>query len=205
MLEVTGVTRRFGTHTVLDGVGFTTAPGRASVLVGPNGAGKTTLLRCVAGADHPDEGEITWAGRPIRETDPRIRAALAVGLDDADFFPDVSVVEHLDLLARAHGDDDPAEMLEELLEELELAAVADQLPGTLSSGQRRRLGLASCLVRPRELLILDEPEQRLDAAGKRWLVDRLLAEKAAGVAILISCHDESIAGAIADEQVQVGR
>ncbi|ASO21362.1 ABC-type multidrug transport system ATPase subunit [Actinoalloteichus hoggarensis] len=205
MLQVTDLLRRFGTNTVLDQISFTTAPGRATVLVGPNGAGKTTLLRCVAGVDHADEGEVRWAGREIRESDPRIRAAMAVGLDDVDFFPDVSVVEHLDLLARAHGDSDPEEMLDDVLAELGLSAIADRLPGTLSSGQRRRLGLASCFVRPRELLVLDEPEQRLDAAGRRWLVERLLAEKAAGVAILLSCHDEDVTSAVADECVPVGR
>ncbi|APU16263.1 MULTISPECIES: ABC transporter ATP-binding protein [Actinoalloteichus] len=205
MLEVSNLVRRFGTNTILDGVSFTTAPGKATVLVGANGAGKTTLLRCVAGVDHADEGEVRWAGREIRESDPLIRAAMAVGLDDVDFFPDVSVIEHLDLLARAHGDAEPEAMLDDVLDELGLSPVADRLPGALSSGQRRRLGLASCLVRPRELLVLDEPEQRLDAEGKQWLAERLLAEKAAGVAILLSCHDAEMASAVADEQLQVAR
>ena len=75
----------------------------ALVLTGPDGAGKTTLLRCLVGADSADEGSVELDGTRVSETDPRIRRDLAVVIDDLDFFPDLSVVEHLDLLARAHA------------------------------------------------------------------------------------------------------
>ena len=75
--------------------------------MGPNGAGKTTLLRCAIGADHPDEGEVRLGGDPLRATDPAVRAAIAAVLDDVEFIPDHSVAEHLDLIARAHGDPEP--------------------------------------------------------------------------------------------------
>ena len=79
-----------------------------------------------------------------------------------------------------------------------------QLPLTLSSGQRRRLALASCFVRPRRLLVLDEPEQRLDAAGKDWLARRLLREKADGVAVLMASHDPELVEATADVRLPIG-
>lgn len=94
-------------------------------------------------------------------------------------------------------------MLAETVAELGLVRVADQLSATLSSGERRRLALASCLVRPRRLLILDEPEQRLDTAGRRWLVERLRGEKAAGSAVLFASHDEQVVGAVADVLLQL--
>lgn len=159
------------------------------------GSGKTTLLRCAVGADRPDEGDVHLDGEPLRETDPRARAAV---LDDVEFFPDLSVSEHLDLVARAHGTADPAVLVAGTLAELRLGRVADQLPATLSSGERRRLALASWWVRPRRLLIFDEPEQRLDSVGRRWLVERLCAEKETGSAILFASHDERVVDGVAD-------
>jgi heme ABC exporter ATP-binding subunit CcmA len=205
VLEVDQLTRRFGAHVVLERMSFQLAEGGAVALVGPNGCGKTTLLRCVVGADQPDEGEVRLDGRRLVETDPDIRAALACVLDDVEFFPDLSVSEHLDLLARAHGVDPADDPVDHVLDELDLTGAADQLPATLSSGQRRRLALASCLVRPRRLLVLDEPEQRLDVAGRQWLARRLQAERAAGVAVLLASHDQDLVGAVADHVLTVGR
>ena len=75
-------------------------------LVGGNGSGKTTLLRILTGAIDPDAGEVTWRGRPLDESDPWVRREVAVLLDDAETFPDLSVLEHVELLARAFGLDD---------------------------------------------------------------------------------------------------
>jgi ABC-2 type transport system ATP-binding protein len=202
-LEVQGLTRHFGNLLVFEGISFTVDPGAAAVVLGPNGAGKTTLLRCVVGADRPDAGEVRLDGRRFDETEPWVRAAVATALDDIDFFPDLSVAEHLELLAYAHGSDgDP---VDEVLVELGIDDARDQLPATLSSGQRRRLALASCFVRPRRLMVLDEPEQRLDTRGRAWLADRLVLEKAAGTAVLLASHDPELVEAVADMRVEIGR
>jgi ABC-2 type transport system ATP-binding protein len=198
VLEVADLTRRFGAHTVFDEVSLVLPPGEAIVVTGPNGAGKSTLLRCVVGTDKPDGGQVRWDGREVRESDPMVRAAMAVLLDDAGLFPEMSVAEHLDLLARVHGVEDPVGTVDEVLDDVGLTGAADQLPATLSSGQRQRLLLGSCFVRPRQVLVLDEPEQRLDVPGRAWLARRLVAEKAAGVAVLLSCHDPELADAVAD-------
>lgn len=203
-LAVRGLSRAFGTRPVLDQVSFELAPGQACAVVGPNGSGKTTLLRCVVGADRPDTGDVRLDGRPMVETDPAIRAAVACVLDDVEFFPDLSVAEHLELLGYAHGTADAASLVDRLLTDLGLQAARDQLPPTLSSGQRRRLALASCFVRPRRLLVLDEPEQRLDQAGRGWLAGQLRREKAAGIAILIASHDPALIEAVADSRLPVG-
>jgi len=201
-LTVRGLTRKFGALLVLDAVHFSVAAGQVMVVAGPNGAGKTTLLRCVIGADRPDAGEVLLDGRPMDETDAAVRAAVAAALDDIDFFPDLSVVEHLELLSFAHGGD--GRSVPEVVTELGLDPARDQLPATLSSGQRRRLALASCFVRPRRLVVLDEPEQRLDVRGRAWLTDKLLREKAAGTAVLIASHDPDLIAAVADTQVKLG-
>jgi ABC-2 type transport system ATP-binding protein len=202
ILTVQGLTRRFGPHLVLDDISFTVARGAIAVALGPNGSGKTTLLRCVVGAERADAGQVRLDGRRMDETDPRIRAAVAAALDDMDFFPDLSVVEHLELLSFAYGGDGGS--VEEVLAELGLDPARDQLPATLSSGQRRRLALASCFVRPRRLMVLDEPEQRLDVRGREWLTERLLREKAAGTAVLMASHDPELIDAVADARIELG-
>jgi ABC-2 type transport system ATP-binding protein len=201
-LTVRGLSRSFGQLLVLDDVSFSVAPGQVAVVFGPNGSGKTTLLRCVVGADRADGGEVLLEGRRLDETDSWTRSVVAAALDDIDFFPDLSVVEHLELLAFAHGGG--ADPVEEVLAELGLEAARDQLPATLSSGQRRRLALASCFVRPRRLLVLDEPEQRLDVRGRAWLADRLRREKAAGTAVLMASHDDELIEAVADARIEIG-
>jgi ABC-type multidrug transport system ATPase subunit len=196
------LSRSFGELLVFDDVSFSVAPGQVAVVLGANGSGKTTLLRCVVGADRPDGGEVLLEGRRLDETDPWTRSVVAAALDDIDFFPDLSVVEHLELLSFAHGDS--GEPVEEVLTELGLGPARDQLPATLSSGQRRRLALASCFVRPRRLLVLDEPEQRLDVRGRAWLADRLRREGAAGTSVLMASHDADLIEAVADARIEIG-
>ena len=114
------------------------------------------------------------------------------------------MVEHLDLLARAHGITDPDEQVDEVLEEVQLVPQSGQLPGTLSSGQRRRLALATAFVRPRRLLILDEPEQRLDVEGVGWLSRRLQAERQQGLAIVFASHEPTLVESVATRVVTLG-
>jgi ABC-2 type transport system ATP-binding protein len=204
LLTVTGLTRSFDSAPVLVGVDLAVSRGEAVAVTGPNGSGKTTLLRCVAGADQPSAGSIELCGRPMREQDPIVRRQVAALLDDVEFFVDLSVLEHLALLMCAYGDDAPDEHAAELLAEAGLAGAADQLPVGLSSGQRRRLALATCFARPRVLILLDEPEQRLDRAGRSWLTTRLLAEKASGRGVLFASHDRGLVRAVADRVVDLG-
>ncbi|MEO5652638.1 MAG: ABC transporter ATP-binding protein [Marmoricola sp.] len=204
LLRVRGLVRSFGDVEVIAGLDLEVASGTAVALVGRNGAGKSTVLRCITGADQPTSGTIELDGEPMDERQPRVRSSLAVVMDDMDFFPDLSVVEHLDLFAKAHRVPDAEAVVDEILRELGLMPQAGQLPGTLSSGQKRRLALASAFVRPRRLLILDEPEQRLDAAGLEWLAGRLQREKAGGLGVLMASHAPQLVEAVADRVVVVG-
>jgi heme ABC exporter ATP-binding subunit CcmA len=204
LLAVEELTKMYGGVVGFAGLSFTVGAGEAAVVVGPNGAGKTTLLRCVVGVERPDSGSVRFDGRPFDETEPAVRAAVACALDDIDFFPDLSVVEHLELLAYAHGSRD-TDLVAGLLADLGLDAARDQLPPTLSSGQRRRLALAACFVRPRRLLVLDEPEQRLDVRGREWLTERLRAELRDGVAVLLATHDAELVAALGQQVIEVGR
>jgi ABC-type multidrug transport system ATPase subunit len=205
LLEVRGLTRRYGEVTVVDGLDLDLEAGRLLALVGRNGAGKSTALRCIVGTDQRTAGDVTLDGKPYDEREPWARAAVAVVMDDLDFFPDLSVVEHLDLMAAAHGLADPEQAVDDVLEDLDLTDQGGQLPHSLSSGQRRRLALATGLVRPKRLLVLDEPEARLDAEGRVWLVDRQRREKEAGVAILLASHHPELVDALADQVVRLDR
>jgi len=204
VLKVSGLRRAFGPVTIIDRFSLEVRAGEAIALTGRNGAGKSTLLRCLVGADRPDDGTVEVMGNPMSETSPEIRRDVATVIDDLDFFPDLSVVEHLDLLARAHGIADPDAVVDEVLEEVQLVPQSGQLPGTLSSGQRRRLALATAFVRPRKLLILDEPEQRLDTEGVRWLSEKLRAERQQGLAIVFASHEPSLVETVATRVVELG-
>ena len=160
-------------------------------------------MRCVIGADRPDSGSITLDGTVVDESCRATRAAIACALDDVDYFPDLSVVEHLRLCAAAHGATRPGDLVDRTLVDVGLERARDQLPVTLSSGQRRRLSLAACFVRPRRLLVFDESDQHLDGAGKQWLSTALRREKEGGTAVLFASHDEEFVSALADRRVDV--
>ena len=202
-LVVSGLGKDFGEFRVFDDISFAAAAGEAVVLAGRNGSGKSTLLRCVVGVEPATRGEVRWDGEELDERSPRIRRDLAVVMDDLDFFPDLSVVEHLDLVARAHGSPTGEEEVDRILDEIGLMAQSGQLPGSLSSGQRQRLSLASALVRPRRLLVLDEPEKRLDAQGLAWLSERLGRELADGLTILFATHDPGLLERVATRVVRL--
>lgn len=208
VLRVRGLSRSYGGRPVVDGLDLDVGRGEVVALVGPNGAGKTTALRCVVGAESRDAGEVLLGQHPLDTRQPQARRALCTVLGDAGVLPDLTVAEHLDLLARAHGVGDglgarggPAassrdaaveEVVAAALDEARIAHVADQVPGTLSSGQAQRLALASAMVRPWALLVADEPEQRLDDAGRDWLAGWLAGHASRGRSVLLACHDAAV-------------
>ena len=204
VLKVTNLKKAFGPVVIVDGFSLEVAAGEAIALTGRNGAGKSTVLRCLVGADRPDEGTVEVNGTRVSETNPEIRRDVATVIDDIDFFPDLSVVEHLDLLARAHGIPDADAAVDEVLHEVQLVPQSGQLPSTLSSGQLRRLALATAFIRPRTLLVLDEPEQRLDTEGVEWLADRLVEERRRGLAIVMASHDPTLVQKVATRTIRLG-
>ena len=204
VLSVTDLMKKYGDHVIVDNFNLTVSSGQAIALTGRNGSGKSTVLRCIIGADRPTEGSVEVCGVRMSETNPDIRRNVATVIDDLDFFPDLSVVEHLDLLARAHGLPDPDATVDEVLKEVQLVPQAGQLPGTLSSGQRRRLALATAFVRPRKLLVLDEPEQRLDVEGIAWLGRRLRKDLDEGLAVVMASHEPSLVEALDARIVELG-
>jgi ABC-2 type transport system ATP-binding protein len=202
LLILAGVSRSYGVLQALKPVDLEVAVGQCVALLGVNGSGKSTLLRIAAGRDAPTTGQVRYGGVPLREDDLVARTEIAVAGDVSSTYPDLTVREHLMLVAVAHGAGSRApSLVEDALAECRLADHGDALPGSLSSGQRQALQLAVVLVRPRRLLILDEPEQRLDPGARQWLADLLVVQKAAGAALLLATHHLELAQAVADEVI----
>ncbi|WP_039938583.1 ABC transporter ATP-binding protein [Streptomyces himastatinicus] len=194
LLRLDAVSRSYGDREVLRSVTLDVGPGECVALTGDNGSGKSTLLRLASGRERPTSGKALFDGAPIVEDDPATRARVATVMDPGAHYPDLTVREHLMLVALAHGLGDGAEAaVEAVLEEHRLAGHGDVLPSALSSGQTQSLLLAAAFVRPHDLLVLDEPEQRLDGRARRELAHRLAAHRDRGTAILLATHLEVLA------------
>ncbi|MGP3973627.1 ABC transporter ATP-binding protein [Streptomyces sp. 8N114] len=201
LLRLAGVSRRYGERDALHPLDLEVFPGTCTALFGHNGSGKSTLLRIACGRDRPTTGTALFDGRPVDEDDPEVRARVAVSGDTVAFYPDLTVREHLELITVAHGVADADVWLDQVLADRRLSGHADQLPSALSSGQTQSLQLAAALVRPRDLLVLDEPEQRLDPSARIRLAELLRGEKADGVAVLLATHQAELVHAVADHVV----
>jgi ABC-2 type transport system ATP-binding protein len=202
LLALTGVSRSFGPRLALGPIDLTLAAGQCAAVLGVNGSGKSTLLRIAAGRDTPTTGQVSYGGRALQEDDLVVRTEIAVVGDLVSAYPDLTVREHLQLVAVAHGAGERGETLvDQALAECRLDDHGGALPGSLSSGQLQSLQLAAVLVRPRRVLVLDEPEQRLDPAARRWLAGLLNTQKQAGAAVLIATHHAELAAAVADHVV----
>lgn len=177
-------------------------------MVGVNGAGKSTVARTIAGRQSALAGDIKVHGLLIDPDAVPFRRHVSAVFDDDLFFPSLTVREHLLLIARGHSLDDPEARVEEELDFFGLLGRAHAIPDALSSGQRRRLLLAAGLIRPSSLLILDEPEQRLDPTMRDALGDRIAAHAQDGGAVVLVTHDPQLLLATAttclviDEEVQ---
>ncbi|MEV0278946.1 ABC transporter ATP-binding protein [Streptomyces sp. NPDC050610] len=201
LLQLRKVSRSYGDRQALHPIDLSLAAGTCTALFGHNGSGKSTLLRIAGGRDTPTSGSALFAGRTISEDDPVVRARVAMVGDTVACYPDLTVREHLELVTVAHAVEDADGWIDEVLADRRLSDHAKALPGSLSSGQMQSLLLAAALVRPRDLLVLDEPEQRLDPEARQRLAELLIGEKEDGVAVLLATHQADLAEAVADRMI----
>jgi ABC-2 type transport system ATP-binding protein len=202
VIEVNGLTKRYGRKTAVDNLSFTVRPGQVTGFLGPNGAGKTTTLRVVLGLDRPDAGTATVSGVPFRSHRRGLRHAGAL-LDAQQVHGGRTATAHLSALARSNGL--PARRVSEVLEEVGLAEVARHRIGGFSLGMKQRLGIATALLGDPPVLIFDEPINGMDPEGVLWvrrLFRRLAAE---GRTVFLSSHLMGEMANTADELIVVGR
>jgi ABC-type multidrug transport system ATPase subunit len=204
-LEAHGLSRAYGRLVALASLDFSVSAGECVALVGANGSGKSTTVRTIAGLLEPSSGTVRVCGHdPHVEPEAELaRAALALVPDTPLLYDDLTVRQHLQLVTISHGATGPDtdERIECWLERLGLSARADFLPRELSRGMRQKTQLACALVRPADVLLLDEPVVGLDPASQALLREVLRERKLAGTAVLLTTHQLQFADGLADRAI----
>ena len=188
MIEIQGLTKRYGDFTAVDDLSFSLQAGEILGLVGPNGAGKTSTLRCMAGIIPASKGTIRVDGINLKENPVAAKRALAFLPDEPRLFDYLSVRQHLAFVARIYGVANHEAIAEPLLEELEIADKADMLPSELSRGMKQKLVIACGFLHSPKAIILDEPLTGLDPLGIRRMKDSILRRAQAGATVVLSSH-----------------
>jgi ABC-2 type transport system ATP-binding protein len=188
MIEVQGLTKRYGAFTAVRDLSFAVGPGEVLGLVGPNGAGKTSTLRCIAGIIPATAGTVRIAGSELATDPVAAKRALAFLPDEPRLFDYLTVRQHLAFVARIYGLADYEDTARTLLEELELADKVNALPGELSRGMKQKLVIACGLLHQPRAIFFDEPLTGLDPLGIRRMKDSILRRARAGAAIVLSSH-----------------
>ncbi len=201
-IEVSGLRKRFGPTTALDGMTFTVAPGRVTGFVGPNGAGKSTTMRVILGLDAADAGTALVGGRPY--------ASLARPLSDVGSLLDPGALQpgrtgRNHLLWLAHSQGLGAGRVDEVVGQVGLDSAARRKAGGYSLGMRQRLGIAAAMLADPSVLMFDEPFNGMDPEGIVWMRGFLRALAAEGRAVLVSSHLMSELQDTADHLLVVGR
>jgi ABC-2 type transport system ATP-binding protein len=198
VLELDGLTRRYGDVTALDGLTFGVRPGEVFGFVGPNGAGKTTAMRIVLGVLAPDAGAVRWEGRPI---DGPLRARFGYMPEERGLYPKMRVREQLEYFARLHGAtvDDAKRAADHWMQQVGVAHRAEDRVEELSLGNQQRVQLATALVHDPIALVLDEPFSGLDPVGVDVMSEVLVNRaREAGVPVLFSSHQLELVERLCD-------
>lgn len=191
------ITKTFGDVVALEGVDLDVAAGQIHGLVGPNGAGKTTLLSLLLGLAVPDSGDLQILGLPTRRA-LAVTRGVAGFVDAPGLYPTLTARKNLTALSALRGGTATTEV-DALLERVGLGEVADEPVRGFSLGMRQRLGLAAALLGDPRLLVLDEPANGLDPAGKRQ-VHRVLTDLAdSGATVVLSSHRMDDLALLCDE------
>jgi ABC-2 type transport system ATP-binding protein len=202
VIEVEGLTKRFGSTLAVDDLSFSVEPARITGFLGPNGAGKSTTMRAILGLVRPTAGRTTILGRAYRDLDDPV-GRVGVLLETFDAHPGRSGRNHLRVLAVAGGI--PRTRVDEVLALVDMREAGRRRVKGYSLGMRQRLGLAAALLGDPEVLVLDEPANGLDPQGIRWLRDFLRGLAGEGRTILISSHVLSEVAQTVDEVVIIHR
>ena len=204
MLELSGLTRRYGAVTALDDLSFSVPAGQVVGFLGANGAGKTTSMRAVFGLTDLDSGTVRWNGKPVAQPERRRFGYMP---EQRGLYPSMVVSEQLEYLGRLHGMSAPdaVKATARWLGRLEVCDKAGTKVEALSHGNQQRLQLAAALLHEPELLILDEPLAGLDPPGIDAIGEVLVEQARAGCCVLFSSHQLDLVEDLCDSVVIIDR
>src|SRR5471032_2714283 len=188
VIDVTGVTKKFGDKTVVDAIDLSVRRGEIYGFLGPNGSGKTTFIRMLCGLLTPDAGSGTCLGYNVLTQQAEIKCHVGYMTQRFSYYEDLSIRENLDFIARLYDMPDRRAAVERSLERLGLQNRSRQLAGQLSGGWKQRLALAACLIHSPQLLLLDEPTAGVDPKARREFWDEIHQLAADGLTVLITTH-----------------
>jgi ABC-2 type transport system ATP-binding protein len=188
MIEVNGLTKRYGEFTAVHDLSFRVRPGEVMGLVGPNGAGKTTTLRCVTGIIPPTLGTVRIGGIDLATDPVAAKQQLAFLPDEPKLFDHLTVEQHLNFVARIYRVPDWQERAGSLLTELEMTDKKHLLPGELSRGMKQKLVIACGLLHSPKVIFFDEPLTGLDPGGIRRMKETIRRLGREGAALILSSH-----------------
>ncbi|MBO0802269.1 MAG: ABC transporter ATP-binding protein [Nocardiopsaceae bacterium] len=197
-VEITGLVKRYGTTTAVDGLSLTARRGEVTAVLGPNGAGKTTTVEVCEGYRRADGGTVRVLGMDPAADGARLRPRVGIMLQSGGIPPAVRAGEYLTVISKFHAHPlDPAE----LLGHVGLAGVARTPFKRLSGGQRQRLSLAAAVIGRPELVFLDEPTAGMDPQARHATWDLISGLKAAGASVILTTHFMEEAERLADHVV----
>lgn len=188
VIDVRGMTKRFGDHTVVNGIDLQVRRGEVYGFLGPNGSGKTTFIRMLCGLLAADGGEGTCLGFDVIRESEAIKRQVGYMTQRFSFYEDLSIAENLDFVARMYGIPNRRDAVQDSIERLGLAGRQKQLAGELSGGWKQRLALAACLIHQPQLLLLDEPTAGVDPKARRDFWEQIHELAAQGLTFLITTH-----------------
>jgi lipooligosaccharide transport system ATP-binding protein len=190
VIQASGLTKRFGDFTAVDGISFSVLPGECVGFVGPNGAGKTTTIAMTCCLTPVTAGSVRVFGMDAMENPREIKSRLGICSQEDNLDPDFRVRENLVLYARYFGLSGPdvEKRVDQLLEFLALTEKKDAKISELSGGMKRRLVLARALINSPELLVLDEPTTGLDPQVRHLIWQKVRQLKGDGITVLLTTH-----------------
>ena len=188
VIDVQGITKRFGNRTVVNNMPLQVRRGEIYGFLGPNGSGKTTFLRMLCGLLTPDAGSGKCLGFDIRRQAGEIKKNVGYMTQRFSFYEDLTIAENLDFIAQIYGVPQRQSAVEKSLNRLGLSERRRQLAGELSGGWKQRLALAACLIHQPQLLLLDEPTAGVDPRARRDFWDEIHQLAADGLTALVTTH-----------------
>ena len=188
VIEVQGLTKRFGKKTVVNDVSINVRGGEIVGFLGPNGSGKTTTIRLICGLLRASAGSGKVLGMDIKADAGKIKREIGYMTQKFSFYEDLTIAENLAFVARLYQLEPVREHVERTLDTLGLSERANQLAGALSGGWKQRLALAACTMHSPKLLLLDEPTAGVDPKARREFWDEIHRLAANGITVLVSTH-----------------